>query len=514
MGGAKTKTTSNQQQSSTVQLPEWLTQAGQGLYQDAKRTADANPIQGYTGELAPGMSSNQSMASQAAQASFGTGRSDLDAARRLTMRASSATAPMVDAPQQEAASAGNAPMMRAAQQGAAATMRPSMQTAAPSVAADQVGSANFTPEAAAQYMSPYQRQVQDATLGEMRRQGDIDRTNLQDSIQGAGAWGGTRQALAEQQLGRNQQQLRDNYIATSNEGAFNDAANRFQSDRASRMQADLANQGSNLQADTTSAGFLDQLLSRNQSAANTAGQFNAGQINTQRASDAGLRQQAGQSNQDVRSRFQLSDQAAENQARGANADRTFDASKTNASLRQSMLDRMLQGGSQMANIGGQASDMTGADIGRLAATGATEQATTAGQDAAKYNEFLRMQDAPMDRYRDLMAILSGTPRNVTTNGTSSGTQTTQQSAGLFNQLMGIAQLGASFASDRRLKRDVTQLATSESGLGIYAYRYLWDDEPRIGVMADEVERIAPEALGPPIMGGYQTVNYAALEGVL
>jgi hypothetical protein len=513
VGGSKTKQTTNQQQSSTVQLPAWMTEAGQGLYQDAKRTADANPIQGYNGELAPGMSGNQMMASQAARSSYGSGQRDLNAARMLTMQGATGGAQTVDAPQQEAATAGDAPLMRAAQQGAAATMRPAFQTLAPSVAADQVGSANFTPDAAAQYMSPYQKQVQDATLGEMRRQGDIDRSTLQDSIQGAGAWGGTRQALAESELGRNQQQLRDNYVASSNEAAFNDAANRFQSDRASRMQADLANQGSNLQADTTTASFLDQLLGRNQAAANDAGQFNATATNAQRAADATLRQQAGQSNQDVRSRFQLSDQAAENQARGANADRQFDANKTNASLYQSMLDRLLQGGSQMAGYGGQANDMAGADIGRLALTGQTEQDTSGKQDAAKYNEFLRMQDAPMDRYRDLMAILSGTPRNVSTNGTSSGTSVTQQSGGLLNQLLAAGQIAASAFSDRRLKRDVTRLATSTSGLGLYAYRYLWDDEPRIGVMADEVERIAPEALGP-VVAGFKTVNYSALEGAL
>ena len=51
-----------------------------------------------------------------------------------------------------------------------------------------------------------------------------------------------------------------------------------------------------------------------------------------------------------------------------------------------------------------------------------------------------------------------------------------------------------------------------NGLGVYRYRYVWEDADapmRIGVMADEVERLAPEALGPIVLG-YRTVNYSML----
>jgi hypothetical protein len=64
-------------------------------------------------------------------------------------------------------------------------------------------------------------------------------------------------------------------------------------------------------------------------------------------------------------------------------------------------------------------------------------------------------------------------------------------------------------SDVRAKRDIRRIGTLDDGLGIYAYRYLWDDEPRIGVMAQEVAGIRPWALGP-IQDGYMTVDYGAL----
>jgi hypothetical protein len=512
VGGSKTKQTSNQQQSSTVQLPAWMTEAGQGLYQDAKRTADANPIQGYNGELAPGMSGNQTMASQAARSSYGTGQRDLNAARMLTMRARRA-APDGRCATAGSRYAGDAPMMRAAQQGAAATMRPAFQTLAPSVAADQVGSANFTPDAAAQYMSPYQSRFRTRRWARCAGRATLTARpfRIRSRAQARGAAPGRRSRKASWAA-----------ISSSCATTTSPARTKPRSTMPRTASSRIARRGCRpiwrtrartFKPTPPRQAFSISCLGAIRLPRTTPASSTRPQTNAQRAADATLRQQAGQSNQDVRSRFQLSDQAAENQARGANADRQFDANKTNASLYQSMLDRLLQGGSQMAGYGGQANDMAGADIGRLALTGQTEQDTSGKQDAAKYNEFLRMQDAPMDRYRDLMAILSGTPRNVSTNGTSSGTSVTQQSGGLLNQLLAAGQIAASAFSDRRLKRDVTRLATSTSGLGLYAYRYLWDDEPRIGVMADEVERIAPEALGP-VVAGFKTVNYSALEGAL
>ncbi|MBR0903151.1 tail fiber domain-containing protein [Bradyrhizobium liaoningense] len=64
-------------------------------------------------------------------------------------------------------------------------------------------------------------------------------------------------------------------------------------------------------------------------------------------------------------------------------------------------------------------------------------------------------------------------------------------------------------SDRRLKRDVFRLGCLDSGICLYRFRYLWDDRLYVGVMAQEVERIAPEAVvqGPD---GYLRVRYDLL----
>ena len=64
-------------------------------------------------------------------------------------------------------------------------------------------------------------------------------------------------------------------------------------------------------------------------------------------------------------------------------------------------------------------------------------------------------------------------------------------------------------SDVRLKRDIVLLDYLPNGLGLYRYRYLWSDTVYVGVMAQEVAEVTPEAV---VHGsdGYLRVNYALL----
>lgn len=84
----------------------------------------------------------------------------------------------------------------------------------------------------------------------------------------------------------------------------------------------------------------------------------------------------------------------------------------------------------------------------------------------------------------------------------------QQLAGLYG-LAGTGAQAAMWFSDRRLKRDIKNLGVKlANGLKLYAYKYLWSDEPHIGVMADEVLRVRPAAVH--VIGGYMAVDYGAL----
>ena len=72
-----------------------------------------------------------------------------------------------------------------------------------------------------------------------------------------------------------------------------------------------------------------------------------------------------------------------------------------------------------------------------------------------------------------------------------------------------AQIGSAAlqASDRRLKSNIEKIGELEDGLGVYDYDIF--GKRQRGVMADEVEKLRPWALGPEVMG-YRTVDYAKL----
>ena len=90
------------------------------------------------------------------------------------------------------------------------------------------------------------------------------------------------------------------------------------------------------------------------------------------------------------------------------------------------------------------------------------------------------------------------------------TSTSTKKPGLTG-LLGALPAGAA-ASDRRLKKHVTKVSELSSGIGVYEYHYIDGTGPFIGVMADEVAKVQPEALGPTVHG-YMTVDYSKLEKV-
>jgi len=67
---------------------------------------------------------------------------------------------------------------------------------------------------------------------------------------------------------------------------------------------------------------------------------------------------------------------------------------------------------------------------------------------------------------------------------------------------------AGLFSDRRLKTDIKQVGTADNGLNIYSYKYVWGGPTQLGYMADEVEKIMPQAVGES--NGYKTVNYGMI----
>jgi hypothetical protein len=84
-----------------------------------------------------------------------------------------------------------------------------------------------------------------------------------------------------------------------------------------------------------------------------------------------------------------------------------------------------------------------------------------------------------------------------------GPSATSAGSGLAG-IGGLAGLGKLF-SDRRLKQDIVQVGTLFDGTPVYRYRYVGQTPMQIGVMAQDIEKFAPGAVGECL--GYKTVDY-------
>lgn len=64
-------------------------------------------------------------------------------------------------------------------------------------------------------------------------------------------------------------------------------------------------------------------------------------------------------------------------------------------------------------------------------------------------------------------------------------------------------------SDRRIKKDITVVGTRSDGINVYTFEYVWGGPRHVGYMADEVERLYPDAVFD--VGGYKMVDYSKVE---
>lgn len=106
---------------------------------------------------------------------------------------------------------------------------------------------------------------------------------------------------------------------------------------------------------------------------------------------------------------------------------------------------------------------------------------------------------------DMIAAALGTSQQ--TLGVGSG-----GSSGLLGALLGAAGTagGAYLKSDARLKEDFEYVADIE-GFPLYKFKYRGDSTPRIGFMAQDVEKRLPSAVATD-RSGFKAVNYSAVLG--
>jgi hypothetical protein len=115
------------------------------------------------------------------------------------------------------------------------------------------------------YMNPYTQQVIDTSMADLERQRQMQQNQLGQQASAAGAFGGSRQGIAEAETNRAFAQQGGQLAAQLRQQGFNTALGASQQDVSNQMQAALANQsaGANAAQFGQSTGLQAQGMNQN-----------------------------------------------------------------------------------------------------------------------------------------------------------------------------------------------------------------------------------------------------------
>lgn len=199
----------------------------------------------------------------------------------------------------------------------------------------------------------------------------------------------------------------------------------------------------------------------------------------------------------------------------------------NVATQRGMMDSLFGAGGQTAGM------LSGLDQTRLGNRQTGVAAAQEAMNAQNYgaNSILQAEamrrGLPLGNLGQLSSLLLpiaglGSQSSGTMTGTMSQTMSPLQQAlgwqkfatgfgpsvqGAMGGIQGIGQMGTALAafSDRRLKEDIERVGQLDNGLPVYRFRYRDGGPVIIGLMADDVEKVAPEAVGE--RNGFKTVRY-------
>lgn len=163
------------------------------------------------------------------------------------------------------------------------------------------------------------------------------------------------------------------------------------------------------------------------------------------------------------------------------------------------------------------------DINQAGAAGSALDAYNQAQINADVERFNYGQDADWRRIQDFLATVQGVAptgsqsvSRTTPNAFSTALGTGLGTAGILNMLglfggggagagATLGALGAGLLSDERVKENIEPVGMLHNGLNVYSYNYIGDPTTQIGLLAQEVEQVHPEAVGR--IGPFKTVRY-------
>lgn len=164
-------------------------------------------------------------------------------------------------------------------------------------------------------------------------------------------------------------------------------------------------------------------------------------------------------------------------------------------------------------------------------TGGNEQNRLLGNELQVRNQGINEYNAERQQpFNEMSAYLQGQPIFQAPSATQAQYQIapadvsgniyknySAQNANYQNNLNGMystagtAAMAAATFSDRRLKRFIEPIGRmEETGLTVYRYKYVWGGKWQVGVMADEVKEVVPDAVVRH-WTGYDMVDYGRIK---
>jgi hypothetical protein len=297
--------------------------------------------------------------------------------------------------------------------------------------AERVRTQSFNqPGSAEAYMSPYMQNVVDIQKREAQRQSGIQGTQQQAQAVGAGAFGGSRDAIMRAERERNLGQQMGDIQATGQQAAFQNAQQQFNAEQQARLQAQQANQqagltvggqnlgaklgvqqlgaGQNMQAQLAN----QQMLQQAQQAQEQSRQFGAGQ---------------GMTAAQQRAQYGLAGQQLGEQSRQYGAGYGLQANQA-----------ALGAANQLAALGGQRLQAQQGIYGLQNQYGAQQQAMEQQIKNQAMQDYANAQQYPLMQLGTMSNMLRGLPMQ---------SQTTQQYTAQPNMLtQGIGAVGAGLSA--------------------------------------------------------------------
>jgi hypothetical protein len=146
---------------------------------------------------------------------------------------------------------------------------------------------------------------------------------------------------------------------------------------------------------------------------------------------------------------------------------------------------------------------------------AFQQATSLYQMPLTMGQQLAQWGTPQDPTQSLVQAPGMQPADYTSAAAVGSQAANNQYKAEMDQYSGLlkgagnlagAGVDAAFTfSDERVKEGVDEVGSLHDGTPVYSYNYIGDSTPRIGLMAQDVEKTTPEAVKE--FGGVKAVNY-------